>query len=1048
MKWIDQDMVPLLVRSHFSLIKATASPEALCASAKAMGYSALALTDTNNLYGLWEFLAACRRHGIRPVIGVELDDAGKWLGGGIGKVPAGGAGSDRVICLAATSEGFSNLCRLVSLRHAIADAAFHPVFSRKLFPDSSANRSSNAVLADPAEAFRGIVCLTDSPRILTLMHESGLDPRALLSAASPSAWRGLVREARSRHIPIVAAADNRILTQGDEETALYRVLRAIDGNTTIHRIGTSHGALDPMPLLPESAYRTRFACFPEAIDNTDRLLDAISFTGPDARIVMPEWRDPARPDLDAETALAEDAHAGAILRYGKPLPDAVITRLEHELSMIRRMGFCGYFLIVRDIVRQSPRTCGRGSGAASLVAYCLGITNVCPIRHHLYFERFLNPGRTDPPDIDVDFAWDERETVISGVLSSFSGHAAIVSSMVRFQPRMAIRETARAFGIPEAAISAVTRRLPGYWHSDDVDPETFASRIATFPEIRGIDFPEPWPVICRIAARLVGIPRHLMLHPGGVVITPGPIDRHCPVEPSAEGFPMLQWDKDGVEDAGLVKIDLLGNRSLAVIRDALGAVAASGRPIDELRWHPGDDPATQKTIAEGRTMGCFYIESPAMRLLQQKAGRGDFEHLVLHSSIIRPAANDWIEEYLGRLHGKPWQPLDPTLTDVLSETYGIMVYQEDVSRAAVAMAGFSHEEADRLRKVLSKKDRALHLANFRRRFVEGARQNGVSAEAIETAWNMMMSFDGYSFCKPHSASYARVSFQAAYLKTHYPAEFMAAVLRNRGGFYSTAAYVSEARRMGLVVMGPDVNESETGWTGRDGVLRAGLDAVTALRESTLSAVSKHRAKRPFDSPEDFFERIEPSDTEARHLIDCGALDGIAHGENRAVLHWRWMRHRRVSTARGGNLRLFEPQSEYGAAPPLPEGEDLDRLRREYRVLGFLCDRHPLSLFRGATVLRNTIRSGDLPSRVGKQVAMAAWPVCHKTVHARNGKRMGFFTFEDETGLIETVLFPDVYERCIHRLAADGPVILSGTPENPWGAVVLHVTDVQPLGKPG
>ena len=1035
-------MLPLLVRSHFSLMQATASPEALCASAKAMGYSALALTDTNNLYGLWEFLAACRRHEIRPVIGVELDDVGKWLSGIIGRGPVDGAGSGRVICLAATSEGFSHLCRLISLRHAIADAAVHSCTPRAFSPDPAGNRVSNDDPMDPAEALQGIVWLTDSPRILALLHESGLEPWALLSAAAPSRWRPLVREARTRNISFVAAVDNRILTQGDEEATLYRVLRTIEGNTTIHRLCPSHGISDPMPLFPESIYRTRFACFPEAIDNTERLLDAVSFTGPDTRIVMPEWRDPAMPDLDAETALAVDARAGAVLRYGEPLPEIVIRRLEHEMAMIRRMGFCGYFLIVRDIVRRSPRTCGRGSGAASLVAYCLGITNVCPIRHHLYFERFLNPGRTDPPDIDVDFAWDERETVIAGVLSSFAGHAAMVSSLIRFQPRMALRETARAFGVPEAAIAAVTRRLPGYWHSDDVDPETFASRIAAFPETRGVDFPEPWPVICRIAARLVGVPRHLMLHPGGVVITPGPIDRHCPVEPSAEGLPMLQWDKDGVEDAGLVKIDLLGNRSLAVIRDALGAVAASGRPIDELRWHPEDDPATQAAIAEGRTMGCFYIESPAMRLLQQKAGRGDFEHLVLHSSIIRPAANDWIEEYLGRLHGKPWQPLDPTLKDVLSETYGIMVYQEDVSRAAVAMAGFSHEEADKLRKVLSKKDRALHLAQFRRRFVEGARRNGVSAEAIETAWNMMMSFDGYSFCKPHSASYARVSFQAAYLKTHFPAEFMAAVLRNRGGFYSTAAYVSEARRMGLVVLGPDVNESDTGWTGRDGVLRVGLDAVAALRESTLSAVSEARAKRPFDSPEDFFERIDLSDTEARHLIDCGAFDAIVHRENRAVLHWRWMRHRRRVASRGGNLRLFESQSEYGAAPALPEGDEMDRLRREYRVLGFLCDRHPLSLFRDNPALRRTIRSDDLRSRIGKPAAVAAWPVCHKTVHARNGKRMGFFTFEDETGLIETVLFPDVYERCIHRLAANGPVILSGIPENQWGAVVLHVGDVK------
>ena len=314
-------------------------------------------------------------------------------------------------------------------------------------------------------------------------------------------------------------------------------------------------------------------------------------------------------------------------------------------------------------------------------AYCLGITNVCPVKHNLYFGRFLNPGRTDPPDIDVDFAWDERDAVIDGVLDRFAGQAAMVASHILFQPRMALRETAKVFGMPDAEIGEVTRRLPWFWQRGELDAGLLEN-LRQRPETRHLDFVHPWPQIMALAQRIIGIPRHLSVHPGGVVITPGPIRDYVPIEKAPKGVPLIQWDKEGAEDAGLVKIDLLGNRSLGVIRDALTNVRANGIDFDESRWEPEDDPATRDTVARGRTMGCFYIESPAMRLLHQKAGNGDFDHLVVHSSIIRPAANAYIQEYLRRLHGGSWDPIHPLLADVLDETFGIMVYQEDVSRAA------------------------------------------------------------------------------------------------------------------------------------------------------------------------------------------------------------------------------------------------------------------------------------------------------------------------------------------------------------------------------
>ena len=371
----------------------------------------------------------------------------------------------------------------------------------------------------------------------------------------------------------------------------------------------------------------------------------------------------------------------------------MVERLEHELRSITDMGFAAYFLIVRDIVRRSPRTCGRGSGAASLVAYCLGITNVCPLKHNLYFERFFNPGRTDPPDIDVDFAWDERDDVLKSVLTSTGDMRPWCANHVLFQPRMAIRETAKVYGLTDGEIGRVTQRLPRFWHAGESESELLDG-LQERPESKALEFPRPgrrsWPMPSASSA----CPAICPSIPAAWSLPPAPSTNMCRCSGRPKGCPIIQWEKDAAEDAGLVKIDLLGNRSLGVIRDAVGNLRTNGEAFDESRWEPEDDLPTQEAMAQGRTMGCFYIESPAMRLLQQKSKVGDFEHLVIHSSIIRPAANDFIREYIRRLHGGPWDPIHPLLTDVLDETFGIMVYQEDVSRAAVALAGFSHAEAD------------------------------------------------------------------------------------------------------------------------------------------------------------------------------------------------------------------------------------------------------------------------------------------------------------------------------------------------------------------
>ena len=740
--------------------------------------------------------------------------------------------------------------------------------------------------------------------------------------------------------------------------------------------------------------------------------------------------------------LRDTAYRGARHRYGNDLPETVVDRLEHELAVIERMGFSSYFLVVRDIVTQSPRICGRGSGAASLVAYCLGITNVCPVKHNLYFERFLNPGRKDPPDIDVDFAWDERDDVIRAALAQYGGHAAMVCNHVTFKPRMAIRETAKVYGLTDAEINRVCKRLPWFWQTDD-ETDDLLAHIRNLPELAGTDFPPPWPEIMDMARRIIGIPRYMSVHPGGIIITDSPVSDYVPVEKAPKGFPIIQWEKDGAEESGLVKIDLLGNRSLGVIRDAVHNIKENGLCFDETRWDPENDPATQNTVAKGRTMGCFYIESPAMRLLQQKTNKGDFEHLVIHSSIIRPAANNFIREYIRRLHGGPWEPIHPLLSDVLDETYGIMTYQEDVSKAAVALAGFSHADADGLRKIMSKKDRRRQLADYRDRFVSGALENGLSASQIAAVWDMMMSFSGYSFCKPHSASYARVSFQAAYLKTHFPAEFMAAVISNQGGFYSTFAYVSEAKRLGVKILPPDVNHSEIRWKGRQMAMRAGLLSVRRLSADTQARIVKERKHARFQNTEHFFNRVRPDEAEAGSLIRAGAFDKLCPESSRAELFWEFALFRKRRGGRSRQQSLFASTPDI-PKPVFPPEDPVQRLRNEFSALGFLCTRHPMELYANQLRGRPMVKAADMHRFKGKYVQFAGLLITGKVVHTQHGDPMEFLTFEDDTGLVEAVFFPETYRRFCAIVDKTHPLILSGKVEEDFGALTLTVAQVSPL----
>jgi len=990
--------VHLHVHSNHSFCRGASRIEELVDAALARGMKSMALTDTNGVYGLVWFLQYASEQGLRPIVGAEVE-----------------AEDGQAVLLSRNREGYANLGRIISRRH------LEPGFSLK------------------EELLRGrehLVVLSDTLPLLHALAGQNGTSQLYVELNDPAAEAGLVEFSRRSGIPLVATNDVHFVDPSD--FSMHRLLRTIALNTCLSRLPACELAGEDRWLKPAQEMERRYPHLPEALENSQRIAEDCCCDTGIGTPVFPSFETPEGAD-DYEY-LREQCYRGAERRYGE-LSDSVVKRLERELAIIKDKGFASYFLVVQDIVRQSARTCGRGSAAASLVAYCLGITHVEPVTHNLFFERFLNEGRSDPPDIDIDFPWDERDAILDYVFQKYGAdRTAMISNHVGFRARAAVREVAKVYGLPEAEIKAVTRRMGYYWsirHLPDF--------VAHDPVYKDMDLKDPWPEIIRLAVKLDGYPRNMSVHCGGVVIVPDRVDRHVPVEPAPKGVRIVQWEKDQAEDAGLVKIDLLGNRSLAVIRDALAAVRENcGVAIDYETWDPTTDPLTQDLIRRGDTVGVFYVESPAMRQLQQKCRRGDFDHLVIHSSIIRPAANKYIREYVRRLRGGAYEPLHPIMGEVLEETHGIMVYQEDVSRIAMAMAGFSAVDADLLRKILSKKRAGRRLDDYKEMFYRGAAARGVSRAVIDEVWEMIMSFAGYSFCKPHSASYALVSYKSCYLRAHYPAEFVAAVLTNQGGYYSPFAYVSEARRMGLKVLLPDVNKSRREYFGKDRSIRVGLMQVKGLHEAGLEALLTERKKRPFTSLEDFLCRVEIDSSDTRLLIKAGAMDSIARGATRPEMIWKTLAWHAARASRKGVERSLFPEMEPVPAPTVPQYGERTILEHELETLDFLISRHPLTLYREPLSRLHHVRASGLHRHVGRRVTVVGWWVSGKIVTTKGDEPMEFISFEDTTALYETTFFPQAYSRFCHMLNRSRPYVLNGLVEEDFGAVTLTVENVNLL----
>ncbi|MBS1262829.1 MAG: DNA polymerase III subunit alpha [Calditrichaeota bacterium] len=1000
----EADIVPLHVQTPFSFYEGAGTIRELAEVGASAGHRALAFTDRNRVSGLVQADKAARAQELKPVLGAVLDEPGD---------------PGRALLLwAETTAGYGEICRLVS--------------ERQLDPEFT--------LAGAARALApGVIAATDQPDLLEILRGE-LAPGALfanLVAFTDPAGRNSARRAwdagRRLALPFVATVP--VTHARPEQRETVRLLRAIGGRTVLSRqpdAALGH-ALSDVPAL--------LRCFdgvPEALVNTRAIAERCAV---DLKLGELKFPAPQLPDgADPFSELRRRAEEGSRRRYGPAPPPAARERLAYELGVIDHLGFTGYMLVVHDIARRAwakgVRTLGRGSAANSIVCYCLGLTDICPLKYDLYFERFLNSERSSPPDVDLDFSWRDRDEILAGVYDSYGDdHVAMIATYVTFGARGALHETALARGLPEEEIGRVTRHVPHFSH-----PSSLAALKDEVPACRDLPLDrQPWKGIAQAAQAILSLPRHLSIHAGGVVITPSPITDWTALERASKGFVITQYDMYSVEDLGLVKIDLLSQRSLGVMKDACRMVEENGRarpPVDDVE-RVFTDPATRTLLRSGRTMGAFYVESPGMIALLQKLKCDNFEGLIAASSVIRPGVSEsgMMQQYIECVND-PAQAeyLHAKMRALLSETHGVMIYQEDVIKVAHHVAGLSLGRADLLRRAMSGKGRSREaMKALRDEFLRGCRERDVKPAVAREIWRQIESFAGYSFCKAHSASFAVLSMQVAYLKAHHPAEFYAAVLANGGGYYSQAAYVSDAKRNGLAVRLPDVNESAREHHGVGSRIQLGLRGVGTLREQTIDQVIANRRELgPFRGLGDFIFRVRPMRDEAEALIACGALDEL--GANRPTM-LRNLRAGFEAYREGPGPLAIGADDVFDRLPPAPDWSEQERYAAERRVLGFSPGTHPLALLE--LPVDGCVLAREMGRHAGRRVTMIGWAYSHKRITTRkNREPMEFIAMEDLTGRFEVTVFPRVYDRHAPILHGNGPFRLRGMIEHNHGVYTL------------
>jgi len=966
-------------------------PELISLS-KFNGMDTLALTDVNGMWGFIRFVQHCKDAGMFPIAGTNLITE-----------------KDEVVLLAENQFGYENICRAVSAVHddpsrSVVDIV-HPLSS-------------------------GLFILANDEFTLKALMDFIPDTHLFIEL------RPGIQESEAHHLSkklkleIVATGDVYFRSPSDHNA--HMTLRAIEKNTTLEQLDVSECKSNQHWFQREADMVKLFPNSLDALNNSRYLADRCKRDWSFINTIFPGLS--LKETHRSNATLKEKVYAGAKIRYGDINAD-IRQRIQYELSIITQKGFSPYFLIVQDIVEQTRATIGRGSAAASIVSYCLFITQVDPLRYTLQFERFIHPERENMPDIDVDFPWDERDDILDYVFKKYGNErTAMVSSQVFLKPRSAIREVGKVHGLSNEEIKSITKRIG--WYASRRDLEHW---VRTDPRFANVDLDDTLIRVLKESEKIVGTFHHPSVHPGGVVIVPDEIRKYVPVLVAPKGVQIVEWEKDQVEDSGLLKIDLLGNRSLAVVRDTIrqvnlnyGEVASRSKYVDYHQIQPVGDDKTERLMKAGKTMGVFYIESPATRQLLAKAGVVDFEHVVIYSSIIRPAANRFTNIMLARIHGEDWDLLHADL-DFLAESYGIMVYEEQVSMAAMVMAGLGYAEAEALRKTMSRDSMQHLILSWKKKFTAGSLRRGYAPKMIQDVWDMIASFVGYSFCKPHSASYAMLSFTCAYLKAHFPAEFLAAVISNQGGFYSSYAYMSEARRFGIQVFPPDVNRSQREWRGRNNKIRMGFMSIKRLQSKAIDRILDERKAGEFDSLDDFLCRVDLDLADAMSLTNAGCFRQLAPE----------LTHRDLAYRVAGFYLQNGSKEPLTASPTSWELTNEDQYRMELETFGYPLSIHPLAVYR-PRLSRRIKYAKDIPKFMGQSIYLIGVYITRKETVTGKSEPMEFLTLEDETEIYECVLFPDVFREFGDMLHWETLFIIRGIVEESFGVYTIAIEKMASL----
>ena len=1065
--------VHLHVHTQFSLLDGANQIDPLIQQIKSFGQPAVAITDHGNMFGAIEFYRKAKELGVKPIIGCEAYMA---PGSRLNKDSSQLAHHDyyHLILLARNLTGYQNLIKLVSKAY-LEGFYYKPRMDKDIINEhheglialSGCLSGEIPYLIGQKDMDRAAAVAGEFQEIFGKDHfylevqANGLDHQRTANA-------GLIEIHKKLGIPLAGTNDCHYLKK--EDFRPHDLMLCLQTGKTISDPNRLKFDTDQLYVKSTEEIDSAFVEFPGAVSNTCKIADHCDLELALNKTYLPQYRIP-EGFQDRETYLEHLTLDGLTARMKErpsTIPAATYElRLREELMVICSMGFAGYFLIVWDIIRFArsrgiPVGPGRGSAAGSLVAYALRITDLDPLVYTLLFERFLNPERVSLPDIDMDFCMDRRAEVINYVVEKYgSDHVAQIITFGTLGAKAAIRDVGRVLEMPYAEADKVAKLVPNQLNI------TLQHALDTEPRLRDlVDTDAKVKELMSIAQSLEGLARHASTHAAGIVISDEPLTNHVPLYRGTNDEIVTQYSMGDVEKIGLVKFDFLGLKTLTMIRRAEMLINDS-RPnepplaVDRL---PFDDQKTFALLASGKTTGLFQLESSGMRDLLTGLKPDRFEDIIAIIALYRPGPMDLIPDFIKRKQGKiPIVYETPELEPILKGTYGVIVYQEQVMAIANKVAGFSLGQADILRRAMGKK-KPEEMEKLRVKFLEGAKKNKITERKAEKLYELIQKFAGYGFNKSHAAAYAVVCYHTAYLKTHYPTEFMASLMTtDMGNTDKIMGYFTECRDLGIKVLGPDVNESQKNFAVVDGAIRFGLAAIKNVGEGAVESVIDIRSEGgPFTSFFDFCRRVDLRKVNKRMLeglIKAGAFDstGAKRSQLMTVLDQAVEDGATAQRERDlGQITIFaaSPTGEgslgYAALPPLPDMPEWDqaqRLKYERDLTGFYITAHPLTRYETTIkALSTTTTSGLAEMSDGKEVKLCGIVTTVKTMLTKKGDRMAYLTLEDLQGTVEVIAFPDLYRAAGPLIAPERVVRLTGTIDRGDKGTKLRGSKIEPLAE--